>query len=57
MSEFISNNIGTLIVGLILLCVVAIIVARFVRIKKKGGHPGCECGCDGCNSDSDCKTQ
>ena len=41
-------NWGTVIVGLIVLCIVAAIVVKLVRDKKKGKCPGCDCGCAGC---------
>ena len=41
-------NWGTVIVGLIILCIVAAIVFKLVRDKKKGKCPGCDCGCAGC---------
>ena len=42
---FIAQNIGTIIVGLILLAIVALIVRKLVRDKRsgKGG-----CGCESC---------
>ncbi|MDR1800594.1 MAG: FeoB-associated Cys-rich membrane protein [Lachnospiraceae bacterium] len=47
-------NIGTIIIGLILLTVVALIIAKIVRDKKKGKSVGCGCGCADCPSATDC---
>lgn len=44
---FIAQNIGTIIVGLILLAVVALIVRKLVR-DKRSGKGGCGCGCENC---------
>lgn len=46
---FIAQNIGTIIVGLILLAIVALIVRKLVRDKRSGkGGCGCGCGCESC---------
>lgn len=47
MLEFLSQNIGTIIVLLILLAVVAAIIAGQVKAKKQG-RSSCGCGCKGC---------
>ena len=44
---FIAQNIGTIIVGLILLAIVALIVRKLVR-DKRSGKGGCGCGCESC---------
>ncbi|MDD4691535.1 FeoB-associated Cys-rich membrane protein [Eubacterium aggregans] len=43
---------GTFIVGGVLLAIVAAIVIKLVRDKKKGG--GCGCGCTSCPHASSC---
>lgn len=43
---------GTFIVGGVLLAIVAAIVIKLVRDKKKGG--GCGCGCASCPHASGC---
>jgi hypothetical protein len=39
---------GTFIVGLILAGIVAAIIVKIVRDKRKGGCATCSCGCSGC---------
>ena len=41
---------GTFIVGGVLLAIVAAIVIKLVRDKKKGG--GCGCGCEECGDEA-----
>lgn len=47
MLDFIINNVGTLIVGLILLIVIILII-RSIRNDKKKGKSTCGCGCEHC---------
>lgn len=47
MLTFIAANIGTIVVGLIVLAIVAAIVYSMINNKKKG-KPSCGCGCEGC---------
>lgn len=47
MLDFITNNLGTLIVGLILL-VIVIIVLRSINKDKKNGKSTCGYGCEHC---------
>lgn len=42
-------NLGTLVVGAILLVVVGLIVASMVRAKKNGKSLQCGCGCGKCD--------
>jgi hypothetical protein len=46
MLRFIANNIGTIIVGAVVLAVVVFAVVRTVRRSRRGA--GCGCGCEGC---------
>jgi|GEM_PF-4398477 len=41
-------NLGTVIVGLIILGIIFAIVIKLASDKKKGKCPGCDCGCAGC---------
>ena len=52
MLQWISANIGTIVVGLILLAVVVLIVRTMIRDKKQGKSScGGNCaGCAGCGS-------
>lgn len=47
MIGFLSNNIGTIIVLLVLITVVASIVFHQIKLKKKGKNT-CGCGCSSC---------
>jgi hypothetical protein len=47
MLSFFSANLGTNLIGLVLLGAVALIVRKIVRDKRKGAS--CGCGCSGCD--------
>lgn len=51
--EFISQNLGTILVLLVLLAAVAAIVIARLRAKKQGGS-GCGSGCSGCPFSGKC---
>ena len=56
MLEFLSANLGTIVVGAILTLV---LVAAFLKIrkdKKEGKGCGCGCGCSGCPSAGMCSS-
>lgn len=53
MLEFLLSNLGTIIVGVILLAIVAVIVFKVVKDKKKG-KPSCGCNCANCPSACNC---
>lgn len=46
-------NLGTLITGIILFSVIALIVAGLVR-NKKNGKSSCGCGCEHCPNSGNC---
>jgi hypothetical protein len=48
MIAFISANIGTIVVGLVLLVIVGAIIRNMINNKKKG-KSSCGCGCEGCS--------
>jgi hypothetical protein len=55
MITWITANLGTLAIGLLVLGIVAAIVCKLVRDKKKGKHLGCDCGsCGACPYGEDC---
>ena len=56
MLEFISNNIGTILVSVLLLGIVAAIIIRTVRNKKQG-KTSCGCGCSTCAMSDICHKQ
>ena len=46
MITWLSDNIGTIVISLILVAIVAGIIFKMVRDKKKGRSScGCNCGC------------
>ena len=47
MSAWLSSNLGTIIVSLILVGIVAAIIVNMVK-KKKAGRSSCGCGCENC---------
>lgn len=47
MINFLVNNIGTIIVSLIILIIVSLIIIKLVR-DKKNGKSSCGCGCENC---------
>ncbi len=51
--HFITENIGTIIVGIIILAVVAGITVKLIRDKNKG-KTSCGCGCSNCPSSGIC---
>ena len=49
MFDWIIQNIGTIVIGLVVAGIVAAAVAKVARDKRKGKCAGCNCGC-GCDS-------
>jgi len=39
------NNLGTILTGLVLLAIVAAVILKIRRDKKKNKCAGCPCGC------------
>ncbi|MGI5935562.1 MAG: FeoB-associated Cys-rich membrane protein [Oscillospiraceae bacterium] len=54
MIAFLTENLGTIIISLVLLAVVALIIANMARKRKRGQSAGCGCGCSGCPSATMC---
>ncbi len=52
--NWITANLGTIIVGLIVAAVVALIIINHIK-RKKQGKPRCGCGCDNCPMKDNCK--
>ena len=46
--DWLIANIGSILVGAVVVAVVALIIAMMVRNKKKGKSSGCGCGCESC---------
>ncbi|MBR5974744.1 MAG: FeoB-associated Cys-rich membrane protein [Clostridiales bacterium] len=56
MITWLSDNIGTIVISLILVAIVAGIIFKMVRDKKKGRSScGCDCGC--CALKDSCHTK
>lgn len=53
MLEFLTGNLATILVSIILLAVVGLIIRKLVRDRKKGKST-CGCGCKDCPSASLC---
>lgn len=56
MLEFISNNIGTILISVLLLGIVSAIIIKTVRNKKQG-KTSCGCGCSTCAMSDICHKQ
>lgn len=52
--NFIMNNLGTIIVGLVVATIVGAIIVNMIRKKKNGESIGCSCGCGNCPSKGIC---
>lgn len=46
-------NLPTIIIGIIIAAIFAVIVVRGIR-KRKRGESGCGCGCSGCPNSALC---
>lgn len=53
MFTFILENIATIVVGILLLAVVLLIIARIIKNKKKG-NSSCGCRCVNCSMSGEC---
>ena len=51
MPLFLSENLGTLVVGLVLVGLVTAIVMHLIRNRRKGKCISCDC-CGGCSGSS-----
>jgi len=56
MLTWISENIATIIICVILLAVIAAIIGKMVRDKKKG-KSSCGCGCANCTMNGSCHSK
>lgn len=45
--DWLIANIGSVLVGVVVLAVVALVIALMAKDKKKG-KTGCSCGCESC---------
>ena len=53
MLNFLTENVGTLVIGAAVAAVLVSIVVKLVRNKKKGAS-SCGCGCSSCPSSGMC---
>ncbi|MFR8003407.1 MAG: FeoB-associated Cys-rich membrane protein [Hydrogeniiclostridium sp.] len=53
MFDFLAQNWGTIVVGLILLAIVIAVVHNLAHSKRQGKN-SCECGCENCAASSMC---
>jgi hypothetical protein len=54
MLDFIAQNFGSILIGLLLAGIVAGIILHLLKTKKQGKYVGCSCGCEGCGSSTAC---
>ena len=54
MLEFLADNIGTIVIGLVLLVVILLVIRKLVKDRKNGSACSCGCGCKDCPSSSLC---
>lgn len=47
MTEWLTANLGTIIVSVVLIAIVSLIISDMVK-KKKQGKTSCGCGCANC---------
>ena len=53
MSAWIAENIGTVVIGIMVIAAVLFAVRHMVRAKKQGGS-ACGCSCSGCAMAGSC---
>lgn len=56
MTEFLSENLATIIVSLILAAAIILVVRKLYK-DKKAGKSSCGCNCSGCPNSSVCHNQ
>ena len=56
MFQWLSSNLPTILVALVILTVCALIVIKMIRDKKQG-KSSCSCGCSGCAMSNMCHAQ
>ena len=49
MFSFIMENLGTVVIGLVVAGIVTAIVVKIIFDMRRGKHAGCGCGCGGCS--------
>lgn len=56
MSEFLSQNLATIIVSLILAAAIVLVVRKLYK-DRKAGKSSCGCNCSGCPGSSMCHSK
>ena len=56
MIEWVINNIGSIIIGSVLLIILTLILVSLIKRKKKG-KGRCGCGCANCPMSKSCNTK
>ena len=56
MAEWCKYNLGSVIILIVLIAIVALIVAHMIK-KKIQGKPNCSCGCTNCAMQNICHRQ
>ena len=56
MFEWIKNNLGSLLLLLVLIVCVSFLIAYFIK-QKKQGKSSCSCGCKNCMLNSCCNKE
>lgn len=51
--NFVSQNLGTIVVGAAVLALVVFLALKLVK-DKKAGKSGCSCGCSSCPMSTQC---
>jgi hypothetical protein len=55
MLAFLAENWGTIVVGLVVAGIVAAIIVKIIRDKRKGKSVVCDCSsCEGCHGGASC---
>jgi hypothetical protein len=54
--EWFVNNIGTIIVAIVLAGLLALLIVTLIR-RKKQGKSSCSCGCASCPHSEKCHSQ
>lgn len=52
MISWLSENMGTIFVGLILAVILILIIKKIIKDRKNGSS--CSCGCSGCSMQNVC---
>jgi hypothetical protein len=52
--DWLTANLGSIVVGLVVALIVAAIIVKLIRDKRKGKALGCDCGCSGCDASAAC---